>query len=142
MWNTIQLFSKKFFDCLSTTFTKTLFNVAQFTWVSYILHFSSVCNVCIVIGFWVSKHWTPAKRISSLGCHDLLLLTNCLSVFDHFVGLALKALILVKHILTHFTSFYRSYTPWKRQINSGFLTISVGIGAEHWSEIGKFKCHR
>ena len=91
MWNTIQLFSKKFFDCLSTTFTKTLFNVAQFTWVSYILHFSSVCNVCIVIGFWVSKYWTPAKRISSLGCHDLLLLTNCLSVFDHFVGLALKA---------------------------------------------------
>ena len=40
--------------------------------------------------------------------------TNCLSVFDHFVGLARKGLIYCFWIfLTHFMLLLASYAPWK-----------------------------
>ena len=42
----------------------------------------------------------------------LMLPTNCLSVFDHFVGLALKK-------STYFTPVYHFNIFWKRQNISG-----------------------
>ena len=35
--------------------------------------------------------------------------------------------------LTHFSPMFHSYTPWKRQKNFGFLTISGGQEMEHWA---------
>ena len=41
----------------------------------------------------------PAKWSNTLKQLRQLLLTNCLSVFDHFVGLALKVLMIVPTFL-------------------------------------------
>ena len=60
-----------------------------------------------------------------------LLATNCLSVFDHFVGLALKG-------LQNFSPMFHFYIPWRRQTTKSFLTYSRGTEVEHWAKMGYF----
>ena len=38
--------------------------------------------------------------------------------------------------LTHFSTIFHFYTPWKRQKTKGFLTLSGGIEMEHWTKMG------
>ena len=59
----------------------------------------------------------------------LLLPTNCLSVFDRFMGFTLKGLTHIRPIL-HFI-----YTPSKYQKSRGFLMFLGGIEEmEDWYE--------
>ena len=81
--------------------------------------------------------------------------SNCLSVFDRFVGLALKELIwkfiikitiqysfqrkyFVKTLtmtLIYFKPIFHFYISWKRQKTRGFQMFSGGIEMECWSEM-------
>ena len=55
-------------------------------------------------------------------------LANCLSVFDHYVGLALKG-------LTYFRPASPFYFPENITL-SDFLAFSGGKEREHWLEVG------
>ena len=57
-----------------------------------------------------------------------LLPMNCLSVFDHFVGLALKG-------LNNISPIFHFYIPWKRQKTKSFLTFPGGIEIEHLAKM-------
>ena len=50
-----------------------------------------------------------------------LSLTNCFSVCDHFLELALEEMIHFKVLVVPF------YTPWKHQKTSGFLIFQRGV---------------
>ena len=69
-----------------------------------------------------------------------LLPRSCLSVFDHFVGLAIIGLFFFTNmkkkgkntlVLTHLSPVFHFYTPQKRQKTKGFMTFSGGIEMEH-----------
>ena len=50
--------------------------------------------------------------------------TNCMSVFDHFVGFALKGF---RSVLTHFMSRSLSIPPENIRKTKGFLMFSGGM---------------
>ena len=76
--------------------------------------------------------------------------TNWLSVFHHFVALALKRLnhfMPMFHLfqcfrlfrsicVTHFIPLVSFYTPWKHQKTRGFLMFSGGLERDQWHEMG------
>ena len=42
--------------------------------------------------------------------------------------------LITKHFLTHFTSLFHVYNPWRRQKIGGFLVLSGGIEMEYLCE--------
>ena len=56
-----------------------------------------------------------------------LLFTNCLSVFDHFVGLALKGLNLVSFLSVTYTRKTCRNGPRRFDLENKFTLLSVGI---------------
>ena len=88
----------------------------------------------------IAKHTQRIRR---------LLPTNCLSVFDPFVGLVLKRLTVNSGVYifefehmktinwTHFTPIFHFCTSWKRQQTSDFLKFSGGIKIEHLAKISR-----
>ena len=68
----------------------------------------------------------PTKWSNTLKQFVGNLLTNCLSVLDHFVGLALKW-------PTHFSPIFLFYTPLSIQ---AFVTFSRDKEMEQWAKMG------
>ena len=66
----------------------------------------------------------PKKLSNTLKQFVGNLATNCLSVFDHFVKLALKELTLKDFMLTEFFSnrWIKSMTFWKKKNCESFLS--------------------
>ena len=77
-----------------------------------------------------------------------LLPMNCLSVFNHFLGLALKGLnILTETLLKGMSLTYENLTRFMSVFHSNtlgsvrrnFTTLSGSVGMEHWRKNGLIK---
>ena len=61
--------------------------------------------------------------------------TNCLSVFDHFVGLALKGLTMCP-FLVKITIFDLLSNPFQTNILFAYLRSEYGIAVKHGPKMG------
>ena len=66
-----------------------------------------------------------------------LLLTNCLSVFDHFMGLTLKGLTIgLKNLRKSVNQKYHQTLSLQSQYHTGKIFFDLGCLYGHWQFIG------